>query len=173
MNLYRDKIHNRQRSKDPLERRMDQWFETGRQFVDGVAGNRPGQRRRGKTISSGLDNVGRWVEDKIDWFLEEEDDWMEPHELEQEEKQMTYSSSKRPLEAISLRANKSLESAQIRRESDDQNDLWPDESTFRVNKWQRQASEDMNNAMQSSTDYSGAKKSSNNRPLPRSSRRRN
>ena len=45
-NKYRNQIG--QRPKDPLERRMDQWFETGRQFVDGVSGTRPGQRKAGK-----------------------------------------------------------------------------------------------------------------------------
>ena len=44
MRRKRQPMNRQQRSRDPLERRMDQWFETGRQFVDGVAGNRPGKR---------------------------------------------------------------------------------------------------------------------------------
>ena len=36
-----------ERSRDPRDRRLDQWLETGRQLVDGVAGRRPGQRRPG------------------------------------------------------------------------------------------------------------------------------
>ena len=32
--------------RDSIERRMDKWVQTGRQLVDGVAGNRPGQRRK-------------------------------------------------------------------------------------------------------------------------------
>ena len=67
----------RQRSRDPLDRRFDQWLETGRQLVDGVAGTRPGQRGSGRTdrrSTPSLENVGRWVGDKIDWFLEEDED---------------------------------------------------------------------------------------------------
>ena len=70
----------RQRSDDPLDRRLDQWLETGRQLVDGVAGTRPGSRSsagRGssRSTATSLDAVGRWVGDKIDWLLDEEDDW--------------------------------------------------------------------------------------------------
>ena len=60
-----------ERSRDPRDRRLDQWLETGRQLVDGVAGRRPGQRRAGLD----LDSVGRWVGDKVEWLLEEDDDW--------------------------------------------------------------------------------------------------
>ncbi|MFL0781897.1 MAG: RNA helicase, partial [Prochlorococcus sp.] len=71
----------RQRSRDPLDRRFDQWIETGRQLVDGVSGARPGQRgasrAEGPAIPS-LDGVGRWVGDKIDWLMDEEEDWREP-----------------------------------------------------------------------------------------------
>ena len=71
---------SRQRSDDPLDRRLDQWLETGRQLVDGVAGTRPGSRgsagRGGsRSTAASLDAVGRWVGDKIDWLLDEEDDW--------------------------------------------------------------------------------------------------
>ena len=171
MNLYRDKIQNRQRSKDPLERRMDQWFETGRQFVDGVAGNRPGQRSPRKPVSSGLDNVGRWVEDKIDWFLEEEDDWSEPWELEQEEKEINISSNKRPLKAISLRTTKSIAPSQLGRNMHEEEDLWPDDATFRVNKWERQASKEVYPSTSLSNEDSKNVDTSK-RTLPRSSRRR-
>ena len=62
---------SRQRSDDPLDRRLDQWLETGRQLVDGVAGTRPGSRgsagRGGsRSTAASLDAVGRWVGDKID-----------------------------------------------------------------------------------------------------------
>ena len=60
-----------ERSREPRDRRLDQWLETGRQLVDGVAGRRPGQRRPGLD----LDSVGRWVGDKVEWLLEEDDDW--------------------------------------------------------------------------------------------------
>ena len=52
--------------EDRRDRRLDTWIETGRQFVDGVSGRRPGQRRS----SFDLDSVGRWVGDKVEWLLE-------------------------------------------------------------------------------------------------------
>ena len=60
--------------EDRRDRRLDTWIETGRQFVDGVSGRRPGQRRS----SFDLDSVGRWVGDKVEWLLEEDDAWREP-----------------------------------------------------------------------------------------------
>ena len=78
------------------ERRRDAWLETGRQIVDGVSGRRPGQRRS----SLDLESVGRWVGDKVDWLLEEDDDWREPW---QETAVRSGRRGKRPLEAISRR----------------------------------------------------------------------
>jgi hypothetical protein len=69
-----ERYEHLERSRDPRDRRLDQWLETGRQLVDGVAGRRPGQRRPGLD----LDSVGRWVGDKVEWLLEEDDDWREP-----------------------------------------------------------------------------------------------
>ncbi|PZV00489.1 MAG: hypothetical protein DCF23_14360, partial [Cyanobium sp.] len=60
----------------------------GRQLVDGVSGARPGSRSQGRSSSGpplgssassgGFQGLGRWVEDRLDWFMEEEDDWPEP-----------------------------------------------------------------------------------------------
>jgi hypothetical protein len=63
---------------------LDQWMSAGRQLVDGVAGARPGSRpqargaERGAGGRPGLEGLGRWVENRIDWFLEGDDDWPEP-----------------------------------------------------------------------------------------------
>ena len=68
---------------------LDQWMTAGRQLVDGVAGARPGSRSQGRSSSAaapsgppgssrGLQGLGRWVEDRLDWFMEGEDDWPEP-----------------------------------------------------------------------------------------------
>ncbi|MBC1260477.1 hypothetical protein FQK07_04200 [Synechococcus sp. BSF8S] len=63
---------------------LDQWMSAGRQLVDGVAGARPGSRsqtRGGERRAGGrpgLEGLGRWVENRIDWFLEGDDDWTEP-----------------------------------------------------------------------------------------------
>ncbi len=114
MDITRKLNNRRNRSNDPLERRMDRWLETGRQFVDGVAGNRPGQRRQahlGMNRSS-FDNVGRWVGDKLDWFLEEEDDWLEPWQAE--EVVNSHTNGKKPLEAISRRVGKKISSSFVK-----------------------------------------------------------
>ncbi len=63
---------------------LDQWMAAGRQLVDGVAGARPGSRSGGRGVAgrgggpSGLGGLGRWVENRIDWLLEGDDDWPEP-----------------------------------------------------------------------------------------------
>lgn len=72
------------RGADPLDQRLDRWVSTGRQFVDGVVGARPGSRpvprgaERRAAGPAGLESLGRWVEDRLDWFLEDGDDWREP-----------------------------------------------------------------------------------------------
>ena len=79
-----------QRPSDPLDQRLDRWMSAGRQFVDGVSGARPGSRAgaRGRTVAGrnvgrpSLDGLGRWVEDRLDWLLEDEDDWREPWQQE-------------------------------------------------------------------------------------------
>ena len=171
MSSYRPRNPNRNRSRDPLERKMDQLIETGRQFVDGVAGTRPGQRKIGKPIGDGLDNMGRWVGEKLDWFFEEEDDWIEPWQLEQNESEMNLPNKKRPLQAISLRGTKAISPAVDRQNSSDEEHTWPDESTFRVNRWEREEEQGISDTRNLSKDRAIPQPTSS-RPLPRSSRRR-
>lgn len=78
------------RSADPLEQRFDRWISRGRDFVDGVAGARPGSRglaSGGAREGDGerragwrheLDGLGRWVETRLDSLLDDESDWREP-----------------------------------------------------------------------------------------------
>ncbi|MFM7312783.1 MAG: hypothetical protein ACKO0M_06410 [Cyanobium sp.] len=77
------------RETEPLEQRFDRWMNTGRQLVEGVSGSRPGSRpaargpegrRSGASMGSrgGFDGLGRWVEDRLDWLLDDSDDWPEP-----------------------------------------------------------------------------------------------
>lgn len=72
------------RDADPLDQRLDRWMSAGRQFVDGVSGARPGGRNReGRPAGRpGFEGLGRWVEDRLDWLLEEDDDWREPWQQE-------------------------------------------------------------------------------------------
>ncbi len=163
-----------QRASASLERRMDQWVETGRQFVDGVSGNRPGQRR--KDNRNGLNNMGRWVEDKIDWFFEEEDqDWSSSKSVSNNNSDDDVSLRKRPLTAISLRVPKSLSPSSLDNNASNANNEWPDDSDFRVDRWERDShSVQQVKTTTQLTDFSNKKISnSNRRPLPRSSRRRN
>lgn len=67
-----------------LEQRFDRFLDAGRQLVGGVAGARPGSRPGGRSTvgrSGGrpsLEGLGRWVENRLDWLLEDEEDWREP-----------------------------------------------------------------------------------------------
>ena len=112
------------------ERRRDVWLETGRQIVDGVSGRRPGQRRS----SLDLESVGRWVGDKVDWLLEEDDDWREPW---QESTPRSGRRRKRPLEAISRRQPQAPPTSIASPPDDGAVDAWPEDDSFRVDRWQR------------------------------------
>ena len=50
-------------------------IHTGREVVGGAAGARPGRQRR--SAAPAFEAMGRWVEDKFNWLLEDEDDWPE------------------------------------------------------------------------------------------------
>lgn len=171
--------------------RLDQWLETGRQFVDGVAGTRPG-RRAGRGTAARLDAVGRWVGDKIDWLLDEEDDgrdlWQSgaplptsapsprsiasPSRAQQPSRAKQPARAKRPLEAISRRqparippTPQSLQPA-VTRDDAWPDDAWPEESDFRVDRWQRPV--ERSQPRREPVEPAPASR----RSLPRSSRRR-
>ena len=89
------------RGPEPLEQRLDRWVSTGRQLVDGVAGARPGSRpgARGAGRRAGslprLDGLGRWVEDRLDWLLED-DDWRESWQEEPPQRRRPQGQETRP-----------------------------------------------------------------------------
>jgi hypothetical protein len=85
------------RGSEPLDQRLERWMSRGRELVDGVSGARPGARpggppngRRGGLPPQGNGGLGaggitpgglgRWVEDRLDWLLDDDsdDDWREP-----------------------------------------------------------------------------------------------
>lgn len=75
----------RRRGGEPVDSRLGQGFDrfldVGRQLVNGVAWARPGSRPSGSAGSGrggGRGGLGGWVEDRLDWLLEDEDDWREP-----------------------------------------------------------------------------------------------
>jgi len=76
---------SRDRGDDPLEQRLDRWVHRGRQLVDGVSGARPGSRQgpppganRPGGRAAGIDGLGRWMENRFDWLLDDGEDWREP-----------------------------------------------------------------------------------------------
>ena len=179
-----------QRSPDPLDRRLDRWLDTGRQLVDGVSGARPGRRSLDRLDgASRLDAMGRWVGDRIDWLLDEEDDWREvserpqsrqfarptPGDVSPSVERSTPSRRKRPLQALSRRQPvlpppvTSTSSVSPSGEED----VWPEDDSFRVERWKRSANRDaLADSGSSPTASSPTPRSSSRRPLPRSSRRR-
>ena len=182
------KIRNLRNSFDRniVDKQVDKIFETGRQFVDGVSGARPGKRRNSDfqgITSKSVKKVGRWVSEKVDLFFDEDnEDWYDENSYEDNNdiKYFTRESnpyesakphSKRPLEAISLRQSKHLQTTEQKKlpyvkESKDED--WPDAMDFKVERWQR-ASENENTSSRDQTNKQGQSQS---RRLPRSRRRR-
>ena len=169
-----------------VDKQVDKIFETGRQFVDGVSGARPGKRRNSDLqgiTSKSVKKVGRWVSDKVDLFFDEDnDDWYDDNLYDDSNQIKTFTResyyyestkpySKRPLEAISLRQPKNLQTTEQKKlpyAKESKDDDWPDEMDFKVERWQR-ASEKENNT---SRDQSNQQVQSKSRNLPRSRRRR-
>ena len=174
MSSYKNPNQSRQRSRDPLDRRMDKWIETGKQLVNGVAGNRPGQKRgrwQNKT-NPNFEKVGRWMEEKIDWFFEDDEDWFDNEDSDYDPLQESSINTKRPLSAISLRAPKALP-PRIAETKNNLNEVdeWPDDKSFKLNRWERkndlikQNEQDLNDSLQD-------ERSTRRRNIPRSSRRK-
>ena len=172
--------------KNIVDKQVDKIFETGRQLVDGVSGAKPGKRRNSDfqgITSKSVKKVGRWVSEKVDLFFDEDyDDWDDENIYDDNRDIKTFSResnyyesaqhfSKRPLEAISLRQSKNLQTTEQKKlpyGKESKNEDWPDEMDFKVERWQR-ASEKENNLSRNQLNQNGQSKSRN---LPRSRRRR-
>ena len=182
------------RGPDPLEQGLDRLVTAGRQLVDGVSGARPGSRPVGRPAPSPagerprLADLGRWVETKLDWILEDED-WREPWQQEPPLRsearsearsgtrfearpeppvspELRTGSRRRPLEAISRRGQRppAISGQPGPAEPDDG---WPEEDSFARPRWQRPVLGSC-----SSPGPVPPEAGSSGRPLPRSSRRR-
>ena len=169
-----------------VDKQVDKIFETGRQFVDGVSGTRPGKRRNSDfqgITSKSVKKVGRWVSEKVDLFFDEDnDDWYDDNFYDDKSHIKTFTresnshkaakpNSKRPLEAISLRQPKNLQKTEQKKlphVKDSKDEDWPDEMDFKVERWQR-SSEKENKTSREQPNQQGQSKSRN---LPRSRRRR-
>jgi len=172
--------------KNIVDKQVDKIFETGRQFVDGVSGAKPGKRRNSDfqgITSKSVKKVGRWVSEKVDLFFDEDnDDWNDDNFYDDNEDIKTFTResnsyestkthSKRPLEAISLRQPKNLQTTTQKKlpyGKEIEEEEWPDEMDFTVQRWQR-SSEKKNDASRDQLNQRGQSKSRN---LPRSRRRR-
>ena len=181
-----DRFDRLDRFRDQRDRRLDQFLETGRQLVDGVSGRRPGQRPGQRRSGLDLDSVGRWVGEKVEWLLEEEDDWQEPWQeprYNRPEPAPPSRSARRPLDAISRRGRRrvsapaplptpplptqSLPTPPVAQDfSPDQQD-WPEDDSFRVQRWSRSVQAGSRQQPEAAPNPTSAR-----RALPRSSRRR-
>ncbi|MCP9809865.1 hypothetical protein KBY58_10510 [Cyanobium sp. HWJ4-Hawea] len=155
--------------------RLSRLVNAGRQLVDGVSGARPGSRGASRSASRNpgrgrpagvprFDQLGRWVEDKLDRILEDDEDWREPWQEAPPQKP-----SRRPLEAISRRRGIAPAAAPAATQLDA--DGWPEDGAFAVARWQRPPSSvEAAAEVAPESAFDGA--STNSRPLPRSTRRR-
>ena len=169
-----------------VDKQVDKIFETGRQFVDGVSGARPGKRRNSDfqgITSKSVKKVGKWVSEKVDLFFDEDnDDWNDDNFYDDNSDIKTFTResnsyestkpySKRPLEAISLRQPKNsqtIEQKKLPYAEESNEEDWPDEMDLTVQRWQR-SSEKGNDMPSDQLNHRGQSKSRN---LPRSRRRR-
>jgi hypothetical protein len=169
---------------DPLDQRVDRWVSAGRQFVEGVAGSRPGGRPSGRgadrrpMVRPRLDDLGRWVEDRLDWLLEDGDDWREPWQEGEERRGPVppagpSRSRRQGLEAVSRRGRIAAPEPRVplgdgTAGADDGE--WPDDASFSLPRWQRPDRSEPREASPPPTSTPPGLPGS--RPLPRSSRRR-
>jgi len=142
---------------DPLDQRVDRWVTAGRQFVEGVAGSRPGGRpggrgpdRRGQ-LRPRIDELGRWVEGRLDWLIDDGDDWREPWQESERgtpEPAPAPVRSRRPmLEAVSRRGRAvpspsaatgpAPSAAPAPAPASGADDDWPDDDSFTLPRWRR------------------------------------
>jgi hypothetical protein len=171
---------------------VNRWVSRGKQLVDGVSGARPGTRPPGRPgerrpgARPGLDGLGRWVENRLEWLLEDGDDWREPWEEEEapvpppEEAAVVRPAPaagrpRRPLEAVSRRGRRQEAPAPVPPEDATDaadTDEWPDDAAFSLPRWQRGEGPVQRNGTATAPGPTSPAQESGGRPLPRSSRRR-
>jgi hypothetical protein len=115
--------------------------------------------------------LGRWVEDRLDWLLDDSDDWREPWQQVDAapaaaSPNVVRSRPRRSLDAISRRGEAPAPSPAP---SGPANSDWPDDASFSLPRWQRAAP-----TPRPMEDLAGPPPppAAAGRPLPRSSRRR-
>jgi hypothetical protein len=146
---------------------LDRLVSAGRQLVDGVSGARPGSRSGNRGEGRRLAGLGRWVENKLDWILEDEDDWREPWQ----ETRPELGSQDRPRRRLDAISRRSAAPPQGQPRQAREPEEWPEDEAFALPRWQRQPS----SALQSQPQTQSQPPSQSQLPgraMPRSSRRR-
>jgi len=182
----RRKFNNNRFDGVNFDKKIDQFFEAGRQIADGFSGARPGRRK----ISSFRDfsrrnvrNVGNWVTDKMDTFFEDDfEQWSnDDNDIEAKEFKSFRRSGdaeedflykgKRPLEAISLRSkDKIIDQQKKLGPSKDYSDQdWEEDTFFQTHKWKRPSYQKGESILDQKSDN---KRISTARNFPRSRRSR-
>ena len=140
---------------------LDRLVSAGRQLVDGVSGARPGSRNGNRGEGRRLAGLGRWVENKLDWILEDEDDWREPWQEARPELSFQ-ARPRRRLDAISRRSAEPLRGQPSQEREPEE---WPEDDAFALPRWQRQPPSAPQSQPPSQSQLTG-------RAMPRSTRRR-
>ncbi len=185
MRSSRRKLNNRF-DGESFDKKIDQFFEAGKQIADGFSGARPGTRKKSsfrEFSRRNVRNVGNWVTDKMDSFFEDDFEEGNNYDINMDEKEFkTFRRGgdaeedfsfhvKRPLEAISLRLKDKIidQQKKLAPSKDHSNQDWEEDSFFQTNKWKRPVQkEDESHLDQKSYN----KRISVTRNLPRSRRSR-
>ena len=186
MRSSRRKLNNNRSDGVNFDTRFEQLFEAGRQIADGVSGARPGSRKRSSLRDfsrKNVRNIGNWVTDKMDSFLEDDYEEWSNESLDADENQfksfrrsINYEENvsfqgKRPLEAISLRSKDQRidQQKKIAPSMDNSNQDWEGDSFFQTKKWKRSSNTKDESNIDQKSDY---KRIPTVRNLPRSRRSR-
>ena len=150
----RRKFNNNRFDGVNFDKKIDQFFQAGRQIADGFSGTRPGTRKSSsfKDFSRrNVRNVGNWVTDKMDSFFEDDyEEWSNDYNDIDTKEFKSFRRSvdteedfsfqgKRPLEAISLRSKNKIVDKQkkLGPSKDPSSNDWEEDSFFQTNKWKR------------------------------------
>ena len=150
----RRKFNNNRFDGVNFDKKIDQFFEAGRQIADGFSGTRPGSRKNSSFRDFSRRNVskvGSWVTDKMDSFFDDDfEDWnKDDNDIDAKEFKSFRRSGdpeedflykgKRPLEAISLRSKDKVidQQKKIAPSRDFSTQDWEEDSFFQTNKWKR------------------------------------
>ena len=186
MTSSRRKFNSNRGNGVNFDKKIDQFFEAGRQIADGFSGTRPGKRKNSRFRDfsrRNFRNVGNWVTDKMDSFFEDDlEEWnnydndIDTKEFKSvrrsgEAEEDFVKNGKRPLEAISLRSkDKVIDQQKKLAPSKDYSDQdWQEDSFFQTSKWKRPSYKKGESLLDQKSDN---KRISTARNFPRSRRSR-